>query len=192
MLKPLIQKLFVNFLEFKLSLFRITLITTKTTNASKTWRYLLPHLIITATLLKKSGRWEKRQLLTVKFLHNSSADCFTTADRTRTQLKINSPEGPVNGQRRVNQEEEEDGGENGNTIPKIRILSTLSVDTGSRGATNTASQSWKPTFHHSFRNHDSGLDMTWLQIPIHQELGVSCLGVIRWDFFTQYFWIQHF
>ena len=173
MLKPLIQKLRINFLEFKLSLFRITLITTKTTNASKTWRYLLPHLIITATLLKKSGRWEKRQLLTVKFLHNSSADCFTTADRTRTQLKINSPEGPVNGQRRVNQEEEEDG-------------------TGSRGATNTASQSWKPTFHHSFRNHDSGIDMTWLQIPIHQELGVSCLGVIRWDFFTQYFWIQHF
>ena len=74
--------------------------------------------------------------MTVKFLRNSSADCFTTADRT--QLKINSPEGPVNGQRRVNQEEEEDGGENGNTIPKIRILSTLSVDTGSRGATNTA------------------------------------------------------
>ena len=74
--------------------------------------------------------------------------------------KTNSPEGPINGQRRVNQEEEEDGGENGNTIPKIRILSTLSVDTGSRGATNTASQSWKPTFHHSFRNHDSGLDMT--------------------------------
>ena len=98
--------------------------------------------------------------MTVKFLHNSSADCFTTADWTRTQLKINSPEGPVNGQRRVNQEEEEDGGENGNTIPKMRILSTLSVDTGSRGATNTASQSWKPTFHHSFRNHDSGLDMT--------------------------------
>ena len=110
--------------------------------------------------------------MTVKFLRNSSADCFTTADRTRTQLKINSPEGPVNGQRRVNQEEEEDGGENGNTIPKMRILSTLSVDTGSRGATNTASQSWKPAFPHSFGNHDSGLDMTCLPSPIHQELGV--------------------
>ena len=96
--------------------------------------------------------------MTVKFLRNSSADCFTTTDRT--QLKTHSPEGPTNGQRRVNQEKEEDGGENGEAIPKIRILSTLSVDTGSRGATNTASQSWKPTFHHSFRNHDSGLDMT--------------------------------
>ena len=61
------------------------------------------------------------------------ADCFTSADRT--QLKTHSPEGPTNGQRRVNQEKEEDGGENGEAIPKIRILSTLSVDTGSREAT---------------------------------------------------------
>ena len=99
--------------------------------------------------------------MTVEFLRNSSADCFTTTDRT--QLKTHSPEGPTNGQRRVNQEKEEDGGENGEAIPKIRILSTLSVDTGSREATatnNTASQSWKPAFPHSLRNHDSGLDMT--------------------------------
>ena len=88
-----------------------------------------------------------------------SADGFTTADRT--QLKTHSPEGPTNGQRRVNQEKEKDGGENGEAIPKMRILSTLTVDTGSRGATiNTESQSWQPAFPHSFRNHDSGLDMT--------------------------------
>ena len=55
-------------------------------------------------------------------LHNSRSD---TAE--------NSPEGPTNGQRRVNQEKEKDGGENGEAIPKMRILSTLSVDTGSRG-----------------------------------------------------------
>ena len=124
-----------------------------------------------ATLLKKSERWwEKRQLLTVEFLRNSSADCFTTTDRT--QLKTHSPEGPTNGQRRFNQEEERDGGENCDAIPKMRILSTLSVDTGSRGATNTASQSWKSAFPHSFGNHDSGLDMTCLPSPIHQKLGV--------------------
>ena len=97
----------------------------------------------------------------VSFLRNSLADCFTSADRT--QLKTHSPEGPTNGQRRFNQEEERDGGENCDAIPKMRILSTLSVDTGSREATatnNTASQSWKPAFPHSLRNHDSGLDMT--------------------------------
>ena len=109
-------------------------------------------------------------VMTVEFLRNSSADCFTTTDRT--QLKTHSPEGPTNGQRRFNQEEERDGGENCDAIPKMRILSTLSVDTGSRGATNTASQSWKSAFPHSFGNHDSGLDMTCLPSPIHQELGV--------------------
>ena len=30
----------------------------------------------------------------------------------------------------------------------------------------TESQSWQPAFPHSFRNHDSGLDMTWLPSPI--------------------------
>ena len=40
-------------------------------------------------------------------------------------------EGPTNGQRRVNQEKEKDGGENGESVPKMRILSTLTVDTGS-------------------------------------------------------------
>ena len=79
---------------------------------------------------------------------------------------------PPFGQRKFNQEEEGDGGENGEAIPKMRILLTLSVDTGSRGATNTASQSWKPAFPHSFGNHDSGLDMTCLPSPIHQKLGV--------------------
>ena len=29
----------------------------KTTNASETWRYLLPHLNISATLMKKRERW---------------------------------------------------------------------------------------------------------------------------------------
>ena len=83
-------------------------------------------------------------------------------------------EGPTNGQRRVDQEEEGDGCENGEAIPKLRILSTLTVETGSRVATNTASQSWKPAFPHSFRNHDSILswacyDVTLLLSPIHQE-----------------------
>ena len=71
-------------------------------------------------------------------------------------------EGPTNGQRRVDQEEEGDGCENGEAIPKMRILSTLlTVDTGSRGATiNTESQSWQPAFPHSFRNHD--LILSWV------------------------------
>ena len=72
----------------------------------------------------------------------------------------NSFSGPTNGQRRVNQGAEEDGDENGEAIPTMRILPTLSVDTGSRGATNTARQSWKPAFPHNFRNHNSGFDMT--------------------------------
>ena len=66
-------------------------------------------------------------VMTVEFLRNSSADCFTTTDRR--QLKTHSPEGPTNGQRRFNQEEEGDGGDNGEAT-----------------ATNTASQSWKPAF----------------------------------------------
>ena len=73
-------------------------------------------------------------------------------------------EGPTNGQRRVDQEEEGDGCENGEAIPKLRILSTLTVETGSRVATNTASQSWKPAFPHSFRNHDSILSWAWYDV----------------------------
>ena len=45
----------------------------------------------------------------------------------------NSFSGPTNGQRKVNQGAEEDGDKNGEAIPTMRILSTLSVDTGSRG-----------------------------------------------------------